>query len=826
MKKDWRISSKHLWHEWIVPNSVLFVYCLILVLTIWFLAYGFVWQDRRETMNSIVSNNNLLTHAFEEHVRRNLQQIDESLQLIKFEYEREQKVTPFIKRYYAKLYANPLLNHSIMIDKNRQVIASSVPVNPNTRFDNVPHIDYHESTDRWELYFGRQFAGRISGTTSIHLSRRLNHKDGNFAGVVVAAIDPLFFTRFYQDMELPPETIVRVVGQDGWMRASRDPDEPKSYPNLKQAGILFKLLEQNKIGNYTSIGAVTGKIRFFSYRTMPDYPLIVQVGVDSKTALAPHQNRRNIAYALAAFVTTLLFGFTVGVAVLTRQRHQSEQRHQLLFSSMSAGAVYYDSNYKLLDCNDAAARILGISLEQCHNRSLFDPEWQCVQEDGKTLPPDSFPAIVALQTGKAVEQYIMGVYNPQVQGIVWLNTTAIPQFRTGDAMPHQVFLLFNDITERVRQERSLVQDARLANRIQHALLPQAAKSEHFELRTLYHPYRYISGDLYFMDWRQENQIFRCYLIDVTGHGLATALHTSAINVLLHEVNDLDLPLAEQLFWLNRQTARYFEDSAFAAAIIFEIDLATHQLRYACAGIPEFWLSTKHHRGPLQAKGMFLGIDVKETFESHSIALAPGDCLYFMTDGLTDLLRQRREPSLADFDTMLTYLTTLSESAECRDDATAICVRIRSFPREQEQLSGWPRFLNINGYGDYRRRRETLTKWLEELTGRAHSMQEVAINEAIANALECRDNVPRPHQARVKVNRIGQVMVVRVKTNRIGFAGNALLRRLKASPESLFSYGQQESMGRGIPLMVSLSDRITYNGEGTELLMAWRLERPS
>ena len=40
---------------------------------------------------------------------------------------------------------------------------------------------------------------------------------------------------------------------------------------------------------------------------------------------------------------------------------------------------------------------------------------------------------------------------------------------------------------------------------------------------------------------------------------------------------------------------------------------------------------------------------------------------------------------------------------------------------------------------------------------------------------------------------------------------------------MFSYGQQESMGRGIPLMISLSDRITYNSEGTEVLLAWKFD---
>ena len=63
MKKDWRISSKHLWHEWIVPNSVLFVYCLILVLTTWCLAFGFVWQDRREILDGLAAGERVVARA-------------------------------------------------------------------------------------------------------------------------------------------------------------------------------------------------------------------------------------------------------------------------------------------------------------------------------------------------------------------------------------------------------------------------------------------------------------------------------------------------------------------------------------------------------------------------------------------------------------------------------------------------------------------------------------------------------------------------------------------------------------------------------------------
>jgi anti-sigma regulatory factor (Ser/Thr protein kinase) len=62
----------------------------------------------------------------------------------------------------------------------------------------------------------------------------------------------------------------------------------------------------------------------------------------------------------------------------------------------------------------------------------------------------------------------------------------------------------------------------------------------------------------------------------------------------------------------------------------------------------------------------------------------------------------------------------------------------------------------------------------------------------------------------------------VKTSRLAFAGNAMLRRLRSQPEEMFAFGEDASMGRGIPIMICLADKMTYNSEGTELLLAWKL----
>lgn len=346
-------------------------------------------------------------------------------------------------------------------------------------------------------------------------------------------------------------------------------------------------------------------------------------------------------------------------------------------------------------------------------------------------------------------------------------------------------------------------DAQSAVRVQQALLQGLDLSEHIAVRTIYRPHHYIGGDLYYFGPRSD-RLLRGFLIDISGHGLSTALHTASLHVLLREVNEKNLPLTDTMRWLNQRAGEFFDEMTFAGAIAFEIDLELRMFRWVCAGIRKVWVATKERRGCVDCAGMFLGIRSEESFEMHSMAIDAGDSIYLMTDGVSDLLERKSDVEagclvLADYEAMLEQLGELADSAERRDDATAVCFHVRSLPESLIFRSGWPRILQLNGYGDYQRLRGVISRIIAEASGQEHSLQEVAIHEALANAMECRDGVSRQHQARVKLNRFGNRFVVRIRTSRIGFAGNALLRRLRSEKEAMFTYGEDASMGRGIPI---------------------------
>lgn len=382
--------------------------------------------------------------------------------------------------------------------------------------------------------------------------------------------------------------------------------------------------------------------------------------------------------------------------------------------------------------------------------------------------------------------------------------------------------LEQEVSKRRRIEEEILQDAEIARRVQQAMLSPLESSPYIEINTIYHPHHYVGGDLYFLDWRNEGMLLRGFVLEAIGHGLGTALYSAAQHVMLREINESDLPLPKQLHLLNRRMAQHFPENNAVDCLAFELDFATHELRWVAAGFPRLWSHSLLE--PLQRDESFPALSgaAEQRFSLQTIPLDTGNCFYFCTAGLSRLLANFQGLPLSDYPQMVGILGGLAVTPECLQDATAVCIKIRMLPDAMANTDSWPKQFRLNGYGDYLRLQTAIAQVIAAETGTPHSLPEVALHEALANAMECRDAVARPHRVQLKFNKLGRKLIARVKTSRIGFAGNAILRRLQTHPEELFAYGEDASMGRGIPLMLSLSQRMVYNADGTELLLVWKI----
>ena len=134
---------------------------------------------------------------------------------------------------------------------------------------------------------------------------------------------------------------------------------------------------------------------------------------------------------------------------------ESELKFRTLFESMPMGVVYQSAEGKIVAANPAAERILGVTLDQMRGLTSMDPRWRAIHEDGSDFPAPTRPVPIALRTGQAVENVIIGVFNPEQDRFRWSKITATPQFWPGESGPYQVFATFDDITELIENKKTL-----------------------------------------------------------------------------------------------------------------------------------------------------------------------------------------------------------------------------------------------------------------------------------------------------------------------------------------------------------------------------------
>ena len=154
-------------------------------------------------------------------------------------------------------------------------------------------------------------------------------------------------------------------------------------------------------------------------------------------------------------------GFAEGAVVDITERkraeealRRSEENSRLLFETTLQGVVFEDLEGRVISVNPAATEILGRTREELLSQGLAseDSEHATLREDGSPFPTTEHPALRALATGHEVRNVTMGIYNPREHDYRWVDMRAVPLFRAGTKTPHQVYTIFDDITERRRNE--------------------------------------------------------------------------------------------------------------------------------------------------------------------------------------------------------------------------------------------------------------------------------------------------------------------------------------------------------------------------------------
>ncbi len=435
--------------NWILTDKAIVLFCAFLLIFIWTAA---VWQadyDRRTTIERVIRDGDKFTRAFEEHVQTILNKNDDYLAFIKKEYEKTLTATPTIVSLFDHLRADPVIIHASIADRAGNFVASTLPDTVGSNIADVPHFITHEAADTGKTYIGKPLLGKVTQKVSLHMTRRLNDADGRFAGVALLVIDPYYFSKFYQDINLSEYYTLRLIGLDGAIRASNSLEE---IGNDISRAVIFQEVAKQPAGFYYAPDTQFGKAGYMSYRVLPKFPFVVEVGLSDK-ALVPLAQRRNAYFAAAGGTSVFVLLFTGGLLRKARRQRLAETELQDSYTQLAAvheelvaneeelranytalanerafsnavlesvpGLLYlYDENGRLISWNKNHERLTGYSARELANMTLTDwyrgdeeTKERINREVGKAFEEGAASAEADLQTksGDKVSYYFTAV---------------------------------------------------------------------------------------------------------------------------------------------------------------------------------------------------------------------------------------------------------------------------------------------------------------------------------------------------------------------------------------------------------------------------------
>jgi signal transduction histidine kinase len=342
-----------------------------------------VWNSYRTAIVKAESASRNLASVLDEHAAHNLDNVDQRLRMV-FDLT----TGDFISRRGAEALTRVMTR---MADESGLVRGFAVADGAGKLlYGDQPVTGLDAFTEQRDngptnLFIGRPTRLAGSADWQLPVSRGFRDADGNLIGVAIAYLDLAAFDRFYARLDLGVGGVVAVARADGrllWRHPLVDLDDPAPYrPPVSRADAFAP----GQSGNYEAPSPTDGQHRIVGYVADPQLPITVFVAMDDSAALADwrHETLMTVLAATALVLCLVLLGWRLKREMIERARNfsdlerqaaslavntmqldlarnlaeETEERLRNALDALSEGFLLWDSEDRLVLCNNAAHRL-------------------------------------------------------------------------------------------------------------------------------------------------------------------------------------------------------------------------------------------------------------------------------------------------------------------------------------------------------------------------------------------------------------------------------------------------------------------------------------
>ena len=389
-----RRSGKRLW-DFFRPRVLrdLAIYLAFMLPIVWGLVA--VEQTRFSTLAEAGSKRDLRNYArvFNEEVRATVGIVDLSLLQLRSTWQSDRKDFARIVGEQARhlRYRVPMLI-TVVDAAGSLVYTNAGPAHAGMDLSGYEAYRVHLGSSEDRFFANRPIVSPLTKAWVVQFSRSIRDARGRLQGVVVAAISPDYFVRFYDDLDLGPHSSVALLRLDGAIMA-------RSTRTARNLGI-GTVLKDNPYGAHTPlmgefrrVGQIDGIERYYAWRKIPEYGMVVTVGQAVRDASTRFARQRAVLTWIGAAVSLVLalLGWAALGATDRRRRAlkalaTAEARWKLALSATGDG---------VWDCD----LVTGLATLSPRAQQILDQERAVVSWYGSALDafvhPDELPALRA-----------------------------------------------------------------------------------------------------------------------------------------------------------------------------------------------------------------------------------------------------------------------------------------------------------------------------------------------------------------------------------------------------------------------------------------------
>ncbi len=419
-----------------------------------------VWTMRSDEWDFAERTNSNLVTALEQSVGWTLRAMDQSLQdvVAKLEHPGVMELPQELRN--RVLFNTPLRVAGLMdvyvVDSRGDIIIDSAST--PARKANYADRDYFQalmSGTRQGLVIGNPVMGRVTKTWMLPVARAYRGADGKVAGVVVSSISLSYFNELFSALQLGPSSGVNLILDSGIIVTRYPYGDADVGKSLAGTANMRRILA-DRVGSFTGVASLDKVERFYSFRHVGQYPLVVNVAQATDVMLA---HWRTNALQLSVFALVLMVS-CVGLAVLfTRELTQRQQvasrlqqaEHYLrtILDNLPSTISYWDKAQRNRFINKTSSELYGRTPEELQGLSAAD-----------VLGPHDYAVVqpYVLQALEGHPQVFERTITDASGDVRHTHITYTPD-REGDSGPVRgIFVQVTDITERKRMEDELFRE--------------------------------------------------------------------------------------------------------------------------------------------------------------------------------------------------------------------------------------------------------------------------------------------------------------------------------------------------------------------------------